>query len=289
MKGIEVSLLASSNDGTEVIKHCLTKGHRWGITPEEGWNALEYVHILKGKMVLKSTRGDRVVQTGDFLFSNPIEEYAMFTAEEDTEFIYVCSQPVFHYYSQSTKKLMDLAIEVEQKDGYTADHCERITKLSMKLGMEMKLPSYEMYLLNYASFFHDLGKTRVPDSILKKPSKLTQGEWEIMKLHTTYGKDILNESGIPVLKQVGEVIEQHHERFDGNGYPNRIHGEAVDIKASIISVVDSFDAMTSDRVYQKARSSEEAVEEIVKCSGSMYHPKVVDTFLSIILKEEVVS
>lgn len=280
LKGLKISLLASG-DGTEIILHKLDKGSRWAIGPEEGWEALEYVHIISGQLIWKSSRGDILIQEGDSISAYLITELAMFVAVEDTDFLYVVSRPFFHNYSNSTQEMMDLAVKIEEKDGYTSDHCERIKKLSMLVGEELNLPSYDMYILNLASFLHDIGKTRVPEEILNKPNKLTHEEFEIMKLHPTYGKQVLYEKELPDLRRVGDIIEQHHERFDGKGYPLGLKGDEISLLASIISVVDSFDAMTVDRVYQKGRPVEEALLEIERCSGTMYHPEIVSVFLRI--------
>jgi HD-GYP domain-containing protein (c-di-GMP phosphodiesterase class II) len=280
LKGLKVSLLGSK-DGTEVIKHELTKGQSWGLAPEEGWDALEFINVMKGKMTCKKDEGTIVLQTGDHLSLCPVKDFLFFISDEDTEFIYVSSKPVFYRYSESLRKLMDLAVDVEEKDGYTSDHCERITKLSMKVGLEMKLSNHDMYVLNCASFFHDIGKIKVPIEILNKPAKLTDYEWGILKKHTTFGKEILEETDNPFLIEAGKVVEQHHERWDGKGYPNGLKGNEIDIRAAIISVVDSYDAMTTDRVYRKSLTREMALEEIKKNSEKMYNSKVVDIFLEI--------
>ena len=111
----------------------------------------------------------------------------------------------------------ELAISIEEKDGYTHDHCSRITKMSMLVGKAMGLNSKQMLRLNLASFFHDIGKVKVPLEILQKPGKLTEEEWEIMKQHPTYGREILEETRIPTLASAGKVVEQHHERYDRKG------------------------------------------------------------------------
>jgi HD-GYP domain-containing protein (c-di-GMP phosphodiesterase class II) len=281
MQGTELSLL-SSFDGTEVIHHKLFKDSRWAMQAEHGWEALEFLFIISGKLIWQSPKGNLVLKPGNSLAATPIKENAIFVAEEDTEFLYVCSKPVFHYYSEALKQKMNLAVSVEEKDGYTADHCSRIMQHSMMIGEKMNMSSHDLFILNYAAFFHDLGKVDIPIEILCKPGKLTEQEWEMMKKHTIFGKQILESTNIPYLKEVAQIVSQHHERFDGKGYPFGLKGNEIDIRAQIISVVDSFDAMTTDRVYQKARSKEEALAEIRRCSGSMYNPTVVEIFLSLV-------
>lgn len=290
MSGLEVTLVASSENGTEIIRHKLEKGKLWGLRPEEGWNALEYLQITKGTLALLNSDGQPslVLQVGDTISAQPVQEPVLFLAQEETEFLYITSQPVFHSYSDILKRVAQLAIQVEEKDGYTANHCRRISQWSMKIGHALNLPYQELLILNYASYLHDLGKVCIPDSILNKPGKLTSTEWEIIKQHCSFGREILLGTKIPIMEKVGLVVEQHHERFDGKGYPFGLKANEIDIKASIISVVDSFDAMTIDRVYQKARTVDEALEELTRFKGTMYHPLVVDAFLSIIEQEESV-
>lgn len=284
IKKLHVSLI-SSGDGTEVIHHRLEAEGKWALTPQEGWTALEHFTVLSGKLRFQYDGVEKFLYPGDSFSEEPLSEFLIFYAEEDTEFIYVSSQPVFHHYSQVVKKMMDLAIAIEEKDGYTADHCSRIALFSMMVGEELGLDPNQLVKLNLSAFYHDVGKVKVPLSILQKPGKLTEEEWEIMKLHTTYGKEILSETNIPVLKKAGEIVEQHHERYDGKGYPKGLTGDKIAIEAAIISIVDSFDAMTTDRTYRRGRTKEEALEEIKRCSGTMYNPEIVEVFLA--LKERL--
>jgi HD-GYP domain-containing protein (c-di-GMP phosphodiesterase class II) len=280
LKGLDLSLLASG-DGTEVIHHRLTAGARWALGPEEGWNALEFFFVLSGKLIWKLPEGDRLLEAGDSISASPVQKYSIFVAETDTEFLYVTSSPVFHHYSQAIREMMDLAVSVEQKDGYTADHCQRIMKLSMMLGEAMNLTATQLYELNFGAFFHDVGKVKVPESILGKPSSLTNEEWAIMKQHTLYGRQMLEETELPYLQVAASIVEQHHERYDGSGYPHGLRGEQICTGAAIIAVVDSYDAMTTDRVYRKGCSKEEALVEIERGNGTLYRSDVVDAFFSI--------
>jgi HD-GYP domain-containing protein (c-di-GMP phosphodiesterase class II) len=281
IKGLQVSLVASSPTA-EVIHHRLEPGTNWALEPEEGWSALEYLLVLKGKLrVLPIDEAETIINEGDSFFRHPVEELHTFQAVGLTEFLYVTSQPIFHRYSKIARDMFALVDEIEKKDGYTLNHCYRITKLSMIIGEALGLNSEQLLRLNLGSFFHDLGKIKVPEEILKKPGKLTNEEWAIMKQHPTFGKDLLEECTIPVLSSVAEVVEQHHERYDGKGYPKGLSKDEICIESSIISVVDSFDAMTTDRVYQERRSADYAIEELLRCRGTMYHPDVVDKFIEL--------
>ncbi len=273
--GTQIALL-SSGDNTEVIYHKLDPGVRWAIEPQEGWTALEHLTILSGE--LKFVNRSTSLKAGDSFSRCPVKEHYVFQSIGTTEFIYVTSQPIFQHYSKAALSLRDLAVTIEDKDGYTKEHCSRICRLSMRVGEFFSLNSDQLVRLNWAAFLHDIGKVRVPLEILQKPGSLTNEEWDIMKKHTTFGKELLEESGLALLKNVGKIIEQHHERYDGNGYPHGLKEEEISIEASIISVVDAFDAMTTDRVYKKAISREEALIELEKCKGTQFHPQVVDIF-----------
>jgi HD-GYP domain-containing protein (c-di-GMP phosphodiesterase class II) len=276
--GLSLSLLASA-DGTEVIHHKLFAGSRWALGPEIGWNALEFVFILSGELI--SSDGKLVVKAGESISMAPIKKDVFFTVRTETDFIYVSSRPMFYNYSNIVREMMDLAVSVEQKDGYTADHCNRIMKYSMLVGECMSLSPNNLYDLNLGSFLHDIGKTKVPSNILNKPGKLTNKEWEIMKKHTIFGRKVLEKTNFPSLISASLIVEQHHERFNGSGYPYGFKDNKISIGASIVAVVDSYDAMTTNRVYSMARKKEEALEEIEKGRDTLYHPEVVDAFLSI--------
>ena len=278
-----VTSLLSSHDGTEVIHHWLKKGTRWGMSPEEdGSNTLESIYILSGKVKVHTLNEDAYLEHGDFLAGQPVSEHLVITAIEDANFLYVSSKPVFHFYSSETKNLEKLAIYIEEKDGYTAEHCLRIRKLSMMVGEKLGLNSESLLKLNFGAFLHDIGKTEIPEPILLKPSSLDADEWVIMKEHTRYGADILRSTKIAHFTLAAEVVEQHHERYDGSGYPRGLRGNEITIEAAIVGVVDSFDAMTSGRVYSKARPKADALAEIKQLRGIKYHPEVVDCFLSIV-------
>ncbi len=161
------------------------------------------------------------------------------------------------------------------KDGYTADHCRRLQRLSYATGQQLGLSQTELYRLDFGSLLHDIGKIEVPVEILQKPGKLTPGEWERVKQHPSLGREMLATTHV---KEAGIVVEQHHERLDGSGYPYGLSGKDILTEAYIVAVADTFDAMTTDRPYRKALSDEVAFEEIRKYAGVHYPREVVDAF-----------
>ncbi len=176
-----------------------------------------------------------------------------------------------------------LADTIEAKDSYTRSHSDNVTKFAVLIGKELGLSSKEMEEIREASELHDLGKVGVEDSILRKPDKLTPEEWEQVKTHSVKGAQILENLGF--LKQVVELVRQHHERFDGKGYPDGLSGTQIKLGARIIALADSYEAMTSARPYRKnPLSKEQALEEVKKNSGTQFDPKLVEAFLKIVDK-----
>jgi len=172
--------------------------------------------------------------------------------------------------------LCALVARLRLRDAETLEHSERVVRLSLMLGREFGLNSTKMKSLKYGSLLHDIGKIGVPDSILRKPGRLTSAEWNKMREHPLLGLQIL--SGIDFLLGASLVVGQHHERWDGNGYPYGLRGNEIDRNARIFAVADAFDAMTSDRVYHTGKSFEVAATELRRCSGQQFDPEVVEVF-----------
>jgi putative two-component system response regulator len=175
---------------------------------------------------------------------------------------------------RSTLKALTAALET--RDSETHGHSERVVTYSLRLGREYGLNSAEMKSLEFGSLLHDIGKIGVPDSILRKPAKLTEEEWVRMREHPLHGQQILR--GIEFLQGASRVVAQHHEQWDGSGYPVGLRGEEIDVCARIFSVADAFDAITSDRVYRRGKSYEAAAQELDDWAGRQFDPKVVEAF-----------
>lgn len=170
---------------------------------------------------------------------------------------------------------------IEIKDKYTKGHCQRVAKYSMLIGEEMKLGENDLRQLKYAALLHDIGKIGIPRDILKKKGKLHEKEYEIIKKHSEIGYEIICK--IDFLRTSSEILLQHHERIDGRGYPSCLNGNSISILAKIISVADSYDAMTSKRIYKdNVLSKKAATEELRINSGTQFDPKIVDIFSNII-------
>src|SRR5262245_41580124 len=188
-------------------------------------------------------------------------------------------------YVQTVDKLYlstieTLATAIEAKDGVTSDHIRRVQKFAIGLAKALGVTDENtIKAINAAALLHDTGKLAVPEHILNKPGKLTALEFEQMKLHVDVGADILSAIDFPY--PVVPIVRAHHENWDGTGYPRGLKGDEIPIGARILSVVDCYDALTSDRPYRPALSDNEAMKIVLERRGTMYDSKVVDTFLRV--------
>ncbi|MBO1912297.1 HD-GYP domain-containing protein, partial [Microvirga sp. 3-52] len=165
--------------------------------------------------------------------------------------------------------------------GYTYNHCNRIKDYSLEVWTHLGLPKENIRILRWGAYFHDIGKRAIPIEVLNKPGELTACEWEIMKTHTIEGAKIMREHKVEWLKDAAIIVEQHHERYDGSGYPYGLKADEITLEASIVAVVDAFDAMTTNRVYKKALPIKDAIQELVNEKGKQFNPKIVDAFIEV--------
>jgi putative nucleotidyltransferase with HDIG domain len=193
-----------------------------------------------------------------------------------TEMLRQAMEDLEHSYDVTLEALGDA---LDLKDSETEGHSKRVTAYTIALARAMGIPPVDIKVIARGAFLHDIGKMAIPDEILRKPGKLTAQEEEIMRDHCTRGYHILRK--IPFLSEAAAIVYTHQEYYDGNGYPSRLRGNEIPIGARIFAVADAMDAITSDRPYRKARSFDEAREEILRCSGSQFDPTVVEVFLKI--------
>ena len=175
------------------------------------------------------------------------------------------------------KTIKAISSALDAKDKYTHGHSYRVTLYSMILAKKLGYTDEFIESIETAGLLHDIGKIGIPQSILCKPGKLTDEEYQSMKTHPSQGEKMVHE-----VKQLGKItdwIKSHHERWDGKGYPSGLSGENIPLAARIIALADTYDAMTSTRSYRKALSHEEAIAEIERCSGSQFDPKLAKAFI----------
>jgi len=187
--------------------------------------------------------------------------------------------------SRSTKnKIVENLINtLGAKSSETKEHAIRMTKMAYDLGNNIGLSNSEINRLSLLATLHDIGKTTISEDILKKPGKLTKEEWELIKEHPQRGYKIASASEEFAL--ISEDILSHHERWDGSGYPNGLRGEDIPYLARIISILDAYDVMTSNRPYSKAVSEDKALTEINDCAGSQFDPNLAQEFIELKVSE----
>jgi putative nucleotidyltransferase with HDIG domain len=183
----------------------------------------------------------------------------------------------------ATLEALSKALDV--RDTETDGHSHRVVAYMELIAKQLALSDEEVATLRRGALLHDIGKVGVPDQILRKPAALTEQEWLTMMKHPELGARIIG--GISFLRSVSTIVRHHHERWDGTGYPDKLKGEQIPLGARIFAVADSFDAMTSDRPYRRAKSLDEARREIERCRGTQFDPQVVDGFMRVPLEELV--
>ncbi len=174
---------------------------------------------------------------------------------------------------------------IDAKDPYTKEHSSHVAKYSRMIAERMGISGEELQNIYCMGLLHDVGKVRIPDQILRKPGKLTDDEWLIMKQHTIYGAQVLNE--VKHIPEVNEAVLYHHERYDGKGYMTGLKGEEIPLVARIICVADSYDAMATDRAYRKALSREVILDELEKNKNIQFDPKIAEIMIQLIKEGKI--
>jgi putative nucleotidyltransferase with HDIG domain len=183
-------------------------------------------------------------------------------------------------YCNLVDTLTSLVSTLEAKDPYTKEHSKRVTQMAVLLGQKLGLPEEDIESIEFAGILHDIGKIGVRDSILLKPGRLTDEEFEVIKSHPVIGETIVEPLGL--IPSERDIIRHHHERMDGSGYPDGLKGDEIPLLARVVAVADAFDAMTTTRIYRQAMGLEYALGEFEKFRGVQFDPTVVDALHSVI-------
>jgi putative nucleotidyltransferase with HDIG domain len=174
---------------------------------------------------------------------------------------------------------------VEADDAYTGKHSAGVVELAVEVAEELGLGPAPRRNVEFGALLHDVGKLSVPKEIINKPGPLDRQEWEVMHRHTIEGQKLLDQIG-GFMGEVGTIVRASHERYDGNGYPDGLAGEAIPFEARVVSCCDAFSAMTTDRSYRKARPFEAALDELRRCSGTQFDPRVVTALIAVVQRRE---
>ncbi|WP_052913259.1 MULTISPECIES: HD-GYP domain-containing protein [unclassified Marinitoga] len=195
---------------------------------------------------------------------------------------------MLNFIKQEGKFHKDIALTLvkalEYYDDYTRGHSERVATWASLIAEKMNIDKQRIERIYWAGILHDIGKIFVPQSILNKANKLTSEEYEKIKLHPIKGEELIRK--VEDMKDISKIIRHHHERWDGKGYPDNLSGENIPLESRILTVVDSFDAMISERPYKKPLTKEQAIDELKRLAGSQFDEKVVISFIEILKNEK---
>jgi len=203
--------------------------------------------------------------------------------EKDTEIEKLKGEALNAY--DRTIEAWAAAFDTQQKEA--SGHTERVTNLALELAREMDFPEEELVNIRRGALLHDIGKISIPDEIISKRGKLTEEEFDVVRRHPLFAKKWLSQ--LELLKPALQIPYYHHERWDGSGYPLGLKGEDIPLAARMFSVIDVWDALTSDRPYRRALSKEEALNLIISQSGSHFDPKVVEHFVKVLSNENLIN
>ena len=270
--------LLVEDEDIEVFESNINAGKSIICQPYESKDAINVLIILEGKLFYTNER--KYVEGGSRITFKNLKETHHLSVIEKTKLIMIRNSKHFTSQASRTDKVYDLIHQIQEKDNYTEDHCNNTGNLAVQIATMMKLSETQIENILHAGKIHDVGKLEIPEDILNKPNKLTSEEYELIKKHSQYGYDIVMKETNDL--SLAKIVLDHHERLDGSGYPNGLKGDEVSIESRIMAVVDSFDAMISNRPYKKPISVHSALEDLRKHSGTWYDDQVVSILTDII-------
>lgn len=280
-EGNQSNLIFQQSD-MEIIMDIMPKGTvGFFYSPEPGMIDANY--ILSGKIEICDIDETAVIESGDFYCLKEFDKYIMFQVLEDTKAIYINNRPYFSKFENQVSGLMQILTQLQDADGDTLQHCERVKTLCMGIAYHMKFDQTKLRILFYAARFHDVGKSKIPLDILIKPGRLTQDEYEQMKLHSQYTYEMVHEH---YGTEIANAAFEHHEHLDGSGYPRHLKGDEISLTARIISVADAYDAMVVTRPYHKGKTVQEAITELWRCEGTQFDKTVIHALESYLISRD---
>lgn len=265
----------------EIVEIKVNEGKSFICQPSECTGAINVVFVISGKLHDHET--ERFIVAGErFSYKDLSTSRVLSVIEPSTLLIF---RPG-HLTSQqlpTIEVISDFLHQIQAKDSYTENHCNSTGNLAARIASQMRQPDQVVANVLFAGKIHDVGKIATPESILNKPGSLEPFEYDIVKRHPTDGHDIVLRETVNAA--YARIVLEHHEKVDGSGYPYGLTGDQICMEAKIICVADSYDAMTSDRPYRKARSHEYAIEELKRYAGIWYDSEVVSALCALMDKK----
>ena len=262
-KDIAVIMITAVDDASSAVDTLSSGAYDYVIKP---FNALE----LRNKIHKALERRKLILENRQY------QSFLERKVQEQTADLQKALHKTERAYANTLEALINA---LDAREYETQRHSKRVSEYTLLIASQSGVPGNELMDIERGSLLHDTGKIGISDNILLKPGKLTEEEWTQMRKHPEIGYNILK--GIDFLEGAAQLVLQHHEKFDGTGYPQGLKGDQILLGARIFAVVDTFDAMTSDRPYRKALSYHVTREEIIRFSGKQFDPRIVECFLSI--------
>lgn len=269
---------AFSKKDFHIGKYFLPKGVFLYTNPTDNTDLIKSYTMIEGSLMDLKTRD--VLSPGDlFVINSEGGIHAFYTLEASLIIIHEQQAPYsITSFIETSSTMITMLSNIQAKDHYTKEHSERVYHLAKEMGLALKYHSKQIYNLNKASRFHDIGKVFIDNSILNKPTKLDAVEYDSMKTHPTICRDVILDK---YDEEVFTIINQHHERLDGSGYPHGLKGDQIVEEAKILAICDSYDAMTTDRIYKKGMTKEAAFAELESMAGKYYDEALVKLFIEL--------
>ena len=262
----------------EVYESNINPGKSILFQPYETEDAINVIFIKSGKLLHTNTL--KIVCAGEKIVLKNLLHTQHFSVLEPTQLLTVRNCKHFIHQASKTDKVYEMIHQIQEKDLYTETHCNNAGNLAVQIATLMQLPESTIDNILHGAKIHDVGKLLVPEEILNKPAKLSAEEYEIIKKHAEDGyRLILKETQN---EELSKLALEHHERLDGSGYPYGLKGDEISIASRIMAVVDSFDAMTSDRPYKKGITHDAAINELKRYAGTWYDSEVIQQLESLL-------
>jgi putative nucleotidyltransferase with HDIG domain len=277
--------LLAKRDSLEIMQQDILKGAVAWLVPSGNEEDIEFFFVLSGAIELVGEGHEDQFGPGDSFYVQNTEEELFFRALEETRLLYVSTVPVFDSEAVFQMDLARMVAQINNKDDYTYRHSRNVMAYAVKLYTNLKefceIDKTDDIVV--ASLFHDIGKCRIPDEILKKKGRFLPEEYEIMKNHARYGAELLS-THYP--ESITDLVRNHHERLNGTGYPRGLKGDEISFGARILAVADSFDAMTTNRGYNDMRDFKSAAEELVSLPGE-YDERIASMLVKLVEAGEI--
>ncbi|MDP4152714.1 MAG: HD domain-containing protein [Bacillota bacterium] len=278
-----LSKLGSDENSVEVMLQSVPAGSAMWIDPAENPDTVEFFYILSGSVTLHNENDLIELAQNDSFYVKGLKKTVLMSSKEDLKMLYVVTTPLFVDLACFRDDLQALADKVEAKDMYTRGHGRRVMQYSVALAEKLGLNDISTQNLVVAALFHDVGKCSLSDEILQKAGPLTSEEYRQIIKHPIGSRRLLEPR---FGHEIAYIAQCHHERLDGSGYPYGLKGSDLCIEARIIAVADSFDAITSQRTYNKPRSFQDAVKELLSLP-ELYDKKVAEALDEIVQSGEL--